>query len=168
MMASYGLYTSTYKVSNINVESLLVCLSAIDGREYASKKKRTETAIDLWMASNRLIFNINKSVAMLIGSSQKDKEKSITLSVNGKKLKHVLCQISWYHYRYHLIWDDNVNYILKRAFRKITMINRLKLVSPKVDLLNLLYHAYILPIFEYCDTDNLSLTAAVCGHQRGS
>ena len=63
------------------------------------------TAIDLWIASNRLIFNIHKSVAMLIGSSQKDKEKSINLSVNGKKLKQVLCQI-YCNYRY---WDDHVN-----------------------------------------------------------
>ena len=90
---------------------------------------------------------------MLIGFSRKVKEKSITLSVNGKKLNQVSCvKYLGIIIDNHLTWDDHVNYILKRAFGKITMINR---------TITLRYLIYYTTHMFY-----LSLTTVtLCGHQ---
>ena len=50
----------------------------------------------------------------------------------------------------YLTWDSHINYVLQRVRRKLYMINPLRPVAPRV--LHLLYQAFVLPIFDYCDT----------------
>ena len=39
--------------------------------------------IETWLMANRMIFNATKTVSMLFGSSQKLKQKSLQLQLNG-------------------------------------------------------------------------------------
>jgi len=47
---------------------------------------------------------------------------------------------------HHLTWESHINHVLQRVRRKLFVINRLRPV------LCLLYQAFVLPIFDYCDT----------------
>ena len=53
------------------------------------------------------------------------------------------------YFDHHLTWESHINYVLQRVRRKLFLIN-LRPVAPKV--LCLLYRAFVLPIFDYCDT----------------
>ena len=107
-------------------------------------------ALESWMSSNRLKFNVKKSCIMLVGTRQKLKDKSISVFLSGLQLEQVM------HIKYlgliidsHLKWDEHINYVLKRVRNKLDSIGRLKPLPPR--LLTFLYLVYVLPIFDYCD-----------------
>ena len=76
--------------------------------------------------------------------------KSLNLFLNDSALKQVsVTKYLGVYFDQHLTWDCHVNYVLKRVRGKLCMINRLRPVAPKV--LQLLYQAFVLQIFDYCD-----------------
>ena len=46
-------------------------------------------SLESWMASNKLRFNVKKSSVMLIGTHQRLREKSISVSMYGSQLDQV-------------------------------------------------------------------------------
>ena len=107
--------------------------------------------VSFWLVANKLKLNIVKSLCMLIGSRQRISGKSLNLFLDNSALKQlsVARYLGVYFDRY-LTWDSHINYVLQRVRRKLYMINRLRPVAPRV--LHLLYQAFVLPIFDYCDT----------------
>ena len=103
-----------------------------------------------WMDSNRLRLNLTKTVAMLIGPSQKINNKLLTLHLNGnaiatvKSVKYLGLLIDQ-----HLTWEEHANNVLKSVRGKIVAILRLGNLPSKVTAM--LYKVYIFPIFDYCD-----------------
>ena len=96
--------------------------------------------LEVWMASNQLKFNPQKSVVMIIWSRQKIKDN---VFINGTRLK----QVSDTKYLgvivdKHLTWDEHTSYILQRVRSKLSSINRLKPLPP--NLLRLIYWSYVL------------------------
>ena len=103
-----------------------------------------------WLQANRLQLNISKSVMMLIGSWQKLRNRSVSVSIDGKPLASVTST------RYlgvlidqHLTWKLHVDNVLKRVRCKLYALYRLKPLPGH--LLFRLYQAFVLPVFDYCD-----------------
>ena len=104
------------------------------------------------MQSNRLQLNVSKFALMLIGSHQKLKGHSVSISIGGRPLPQL--QSTKYLgvvIDQHLTWQCHTEYILlKRIRTKLYGLHRLKPLPNS--LLATLYCGYILPIFDYCDT----------------
>ena len=87
---------------------------------------------------------------MLIGSWQKLRNQSVSVSINGKPLASVTST----HYLgvlidQHLTWKSHVDNVLKRIRCKLYALYRLKPLLGH--LLFRLYQAFVLPVFDYCD-----------------
>ena len=103
------------------------------------------------MQSNRLQLNVSKSALMLIGSRQKLKDHSVSISIGGRPLPRVLStKYLGVIIDQHLTWQCHIEYILKKIRSKLYGLHRLKPLPNS--LLATLYCGYILPIFDYCDT----------------
>ena len=103
-----------------------------------------------WLQANRLQLNVSKSAIMLIGSWQKLRGRSVTVSINVKPLASVTST------RYlgvlidqHLNWKLHINHVLNRVRSKLYALHRLKPLPGH--LLFRLYQVFVLPIFDYCD-----------------
>ena len=104
-----------------------------------------------WLQANRLQLNVSKSVMMLIGSWQKLRNKSVSVSIDGKPLASVTST------RYlkgvlidrHSTWKLHVDNVLKRVRCKLYALYHLKPLPGH--LLFQLYQAFVLPVFDYCD-----------------
>jgi len=84
-------------------------------------------------------------------SLQRISGKCFNLFLDNSALKQVSStKYLGVYFDHHLTWKSHVNYVLQRARRKLFVINQLRPVAPKV--LCLLYQAFVLPIFDYCDT----------------
>ena len=80
-----------------------------------------------WLQANRLQLNVSKSAIMLIGSWQKLRGRSVTVSINGKPLASITST------RYlgvlidqHLNWKLHINHVLNRVRSKLYALHRLK------------------------------------------
>lgn len=107
-------------------------------------------SVTTWMSSNRLSLNATKTVSMLIGPYQKVKNHSLDVTLNNTKI----CSVSstkylGLHIDCHLNWNIHVNYVLQSVRAKLAAIVRLKPLAPAV--ITLLYKAYVVPVFDYCD-----------------
>ena len=103
-----------------------------------------------WLQANRLQLNVSKSVIMLIGSWQKLRNRSVSVSINGRALTSVTST----HYLgvlidQHLTWKLHVANVLKWIRSKLYALYRLR--SLPGHLLFRLYQAFVLPVFDYCD-----------------
>ena len=117
--------------------------------------------IGIWMSSNKLSVNSSKTVSMLIGPHQRIKNHTLEVSLNGNKINSVSStKYLGVYIDCHLNWNDHVNYILKRVRGKLAAINRLRPLPPSVFLL--LYKAFIVPIFDYCDVVWQPSSARLC------
>ena len=80
-----------------------------------------------WLQANRLQLNVSKSVIMLIGSWQKLRNLSVSVSINGRALASVTST------RYigglidqHLTWKLHIANVLKRIRSKLYALYHLK------------------------------------------
>ena len=90
---------------------------------------------------------------MFIGfHRQRISGKCLNLFLNNSALKQVsVAKYLRVYFDHRLTWNFHINYyVLQRVRRKLYVINRLRPVAPKV--LHLLYQAFVLPIFDYCDS----------------
>ena len=107
-------------------------------------------SIGIWMSSNKLRVNSAKTVSMLIGPHQKIKKFSLDVSLNGDKIDSVSStKYLGVYIDCHLNWNDHVNYTLQRVRGKLAALTRLRPLTPSV--ISLLYKAFIVPIYDYCD-----------------
>jgi len=104
-------------------------------------------AVTHWLCSSQLCLNVVKSNSMLIGSHQRIANKTLNVSVESTSLSFV---------RYlgvtidpTLSWNLHVSNVVSRARYRIASILRFGSLSPQI--LCLLYTAFVLPVFDYCN-----------------
>ena len=109
------------------------------------------SAIADWLQSNRICINFSKSVSMLIGSAHSLKHlPPFNVSINGNVLTSVeMVKYLGVYVDCHLTWDKHIENLCQRARSKLSAIQRLLPLASRV--ITLLYNAYVLPIFDYCD-----------------
>ena len=103
-----------------------------------------------WLLSNRLKLNVKKSVSMLIGSVQKTKDLSLSVTALGEPLANVTkTKYLGVFVDNHLKWDIHINHLKQCISSKIACLKRLFPLPKHIKLL--LYRSYILSILDYCD-----------------
>ena len=103
-----------------------------------------------WISSSHLCLNVVKSTAMLIGSRQRISGKSFNVSIGGMALS----QVDSVRYLGVIIdptlsWSLHITNIASGARSRLSSIFRYGTLTPAV--LCLLYSAFVLPLFDYCD-----------------
>ena len=103
-----------------------------------------------WISSSHLCLNVVKLTAMLIGSRQRISGKSFNVSIGGMALS----QVDSVRYLGVIIdptlsWSLHITNIASRARSRLSSIFRYGTLTPAV--LCLLYSAFVLPLFDYCD-----------------
>ena len=107
-------------------------------------------ALTLWLQSSRLCLNVIKSKCMLVGSRQKIMSKSFNVSVGGA----LLTQVNSIRYLGVLVdstlsWATHVSSVISRVRHRLATIIRYGSLPPTI--LCVLYSAFVLSIFDYCD-----------------
>ena len=144
-------YSNKNSEANIYADDTEIHFSSTSLNSLNSQLQDDLNEISIWMSSNRLSINTSKTVSMIIGPYQKVRNHSLELSLNGAKI----CNVSSTKYlglyiNCHLNWNDHINYISQRVRTKLAAILRLKPLK-QCTVLILLYKAFIVPIFDYCD-----------------
>ena len=119
-------------------------------------------AVASWLCSSRLCLNVLKSNAMLIGSRQKISNKALNVSVGGAALR----QVTSIRYLGVLIdstlsWSLHVYNIVARVRSRLSSICHYGTLPPAV--VCLLYSAFVLPLFDYCNVVWCPTTAKLTG-----
>ena len=103
-----------------------------------------------WLDSSRLRLNVEKSNYMLIGSRQRVANKGLGISVGG----NMLTQVNSVRYLGVLIdpvlsWTLHINRMVSRIRSRLASIVCYGSLPPAV--LCMLYSAFVMPLFDYCD-----------------
>ena len=104
----------------------------------------------LWLRSSHLCLNVGKSNCMLIGSHQRVANKSLHVSVGG----NILTQVNSVRYLGVLIdsvlsWTLQICNMVSRIRSRLASIARYGSLPPAV--LCVLYSAFVMPMYDYCD-----------------
>ncbi|MCY3928860.1 MAG: reverse transcriptase domain-containing protein [Acidobacteria bacterium] len=107
-------------------------------------------AVATWLHSSRLCLNVGKSNCMLIGSHQKVADKTLHVSVGDNRL----AQVNSVRYLGVLIdsvlsWSLHINNMVSRIRSRLAAIVRYGSLPPAV--LCVLYSAFVMPLYDYCD-----------------
>ena len=108
------------------------------------------TSVATWLGSSRLCLNVDKSNCMLIGSRQRVSHRTLSVSVGGS----VLSQVHSVRYLGVLIdstlsWNLHICNMISRVRSRLSAITRFGSLPPAV--LCILYSAFVMPLFDYCD-----------------
>ncbi len=117
-----------------------------------------------WFHKNKLNLNISKCKWMLFGTQKRlRKTANIDITINGDQLEKVNA------YKYlglimdsALSWQDHLLHAHKKIRQRIGVLRRVRqYMDQKLSLQ--LYHALILPMFDYCDSvyGNCNITALI-------
>ena len=106
---------------------------------------------NLWLQRNGLKINESKTKSMLIHSSRKMVDGSLTLMIDDSIVEQVRC------YKFlgvvvndTLTWVDHIGMVCKKVSRNLNLLCHLSWFLPR-SLLLLFLKSYILPHFDYCD-----------------
>ena len=106
---------------------------------------------NLWLQRNGLKINVSKTKSMLIHSSRKMVDGSLTLMIDDSIVEQVRC------YKFlgvvvndTLTWVDHIGMVCKKVSRNLNLLRHLSWFLPR-SLLLLFLKSYILPHFDYCD-----------------
>ena len=106
---------------------------------------------NLWLQRNGLKINASKTKSMLIHSSRKMVDGSLTLRINDSIVEQVRC------YKFlgvvvndTLTWVDHIDMVCKKVSRNLNLLCHLSWFLPR-SLLLFFLKSYILPHFDYCD-----------------
>ncbi len=96
-----------------------------------------------------VLLNTDKTVMMLLGPSQRLKNKVVSVSLNDE----VLSRVAQTKYLGVIIdenlkWDCQINSLINKMWLSLHFISRLKPFPPKILLT--FYKVYITPIYDYC------------------
>ena len=103
-------------------------------------------SVAAWLHSSRLCLNVDKSNCMLIGSRQRVADKELNISVGG----NFLTQVNSVRYLGVLIdpvlsWTPHVHSLVSKTRSRLASIVRFGSLPP------VLYSAFVMPLFDYCD-----------------
>ena len=110
-------------------------------------------SVATWLGSSRLCLNVDKSSCMLIGSRQRVAGQTLSVSIGGR----VLSQVHSVRYLGVLIdsalsWNLHIcNNMLSRVRSRLASIIAIRFGSLPPAVLCVLYSAFVMPLFDYCD-----------------
>ena len=104
-----------------------------------------------WLEENKLTLNLEKTKCMLIGSSRKFRNVSLSVSI----LNHNIESVSKFKYlgiflATDFTWSDHVEYISSKINQRLSLLRRIKYLLPFKSRL-LFYNTLVLPLFDYAD-----------------
>jgi len=108
------------------------------------------TSVATWLGSSCLCLNVDKSICMLIGSHQRVSDQTLSVSVGGSVLSQV-------HSVQHLgvlidttlSWNLHICDMISRVRSRLASIIWFGSFPPAV--LCVLYSAFMIRLFDYCD-----------------
>ena len=93
-----------------------------------------------WLCANKLSFNINKSNFVLFHPIQRKIPKSVTLFINNQSLtEENSIRYLGIYIDSNLNWKSHINYIAKKAERRIGTLSKLRCYLNSKTLLDLYY-----------------------------
>ena len=100
------------------------------------------TKYDIWLKSNKLTLNVNKTKCMIFGAPQK-KNINITFKINGTEIE----KLNSFNFLgiiidRHLNWKDHINHVALKINKGNAILRRLKNIFPK-NILVLIYQTII-------------------------
>ena len=108
--------------------------------------------IDHCINQNRMIANVKKTKAMLIGSRQAvNKVVNIEIHLNNETIE----QVTSFDYlgvrtnNNDLSWEPHISRLCQRTYSRLNFLNRISAFLPK-DVLLRIYKQTTLPIIDYC------------------
>jgi len=128
-------------------------VSGNDAQDISHKLTSDLESIMKWLNVNDLVLNTDKTNVMLIGTAARLRtvdEKDFSVFVNGKLLERVRkAKCLGVTIDDQLKWHDQVNSVVQKVFCKLGLLRRLK-PSLDCDILNIVFKAFVQPIFDYC------------------
>ena len=109
--------------------------------------------VKTWLDDNRLTLNVTKTSYMVIRRKQRLLDVSeCSLFIGSVELERVSCvRFLGLHVDEHLLWQDQVDSVLKKVSRFIPIIYRVRNCLT-ADALKLLYNLIICPNMFYCNS----------------
>jgi hypothetical protein len=111
------------------------------------------SVVSQWYSANRLVLNVDKSNAMLVGRNiDVEQRNQLSIYIGNSEIENVQCtKYLGVYIDEQLKFDIHINDLVKRLSAKISWLSRLRLIVPK-SILILTYKSYIQPIFDYACT----------------
>lgn len=107
--------------------------------------------VSMWLKSNKMMLNINKTKAMIITKKNKNVfHPDVTIDGNSIEIVDSFKYLGFI-IDHNLNWKENTEFVVKKVTKKINFLNRIKRKLP-FNLRVSLYHSIIAPHFEYCSS----------------
>ena len=132
----------SHVASDIGIDSYYLPAQNFNTQDHLNK-------INSWTQDNKMMLNAEKSKFMIFNRAQAD--FNTRLSLNGKNLEQIsVVKLLGIILTEDLKYEENTNYICKRAFARISMVTKLKYVGvPLKDLIDV-YILFVRSLLEYC------------------
>ena len=105
--------------------------------------------VHIWLCSNKLSLNVNKSNFVIFHSSQKKQTSTVTLTINIEILQEEKCvKYLVIYIDSNLNWRNQVNYIKKKVNRSIGILSKIRYYVNINTLINL-YYSLVHPFLIY-------------------
>ena len=144
----------SYGKISMYADDTTLSVSGNDPQDISNKLTSDLESIMKWLNVNDLVLNTEKTNVMLIGTASRLRtvhENSFSVRVNGNQLERVKkAKCLGVIIDDQLKWHDQVNSIVQKVFCKLSLIRRLKRFLD-FDILNIIYNAFVRPIFDYCN-----------------
>ena len=144
------------KVSNIFKINLFADDTSLihthDNFEYLIKDTNDELIrISTWLATNKLVLNINKTNYMIFTSRGKSYNKNVTnIKIDGNNIQQVnKTKFLGIIIEEHLNWATHISHLCNIIARNVGILQKLRYFVPAY-VLKMLYHSLILSHLQYC------------------
>ena len=144
------------KVSNIFKINLFADDTSLihthDNFEYLIKETNEELIrISTWLATNKLVLNINKTNYMIFTSRGKSYNKNVTnITIDGNNIQQVnKTKFLGIIIEEHLNWATHISHLCNIIARNVGILQKLRYFVPAY-VLKILYHSLILSHLQYC------------------
>ena len=108
------------------------------------------TKVDVWMKSNKLSVNIEKTNYIIFKSNRKTVATNFSLCFGNKLLEHKTIKFLGVYINEHLTWKDHISYISKKISKSVGIMHRSRFnlsSKTKLSLYDTLIYLYII----YCN-----------------
>jgi hypothetical protein len=115
------------------------------------KTQETNNQISRWTEENNMKLNCSKSNYMIVTNVKEDIATRLSLDGNLLKKEKVICHLGLWIAE-DLTWNKNTSEICKKAYSRMKMLTKLKILGTKTEDLIDIYWLYIRSQTEYCST----------------
>ena len=140
-----------FSYASLYADDTVIYCYGTDTQDIKEKLNEDLLAIANWLNANKLTLNLDKTKCMLIGSTRKIANLSLTVSI----LNHEIDSVNSFKYLGIMIssdftWSDHIDYIAKKINQRLGLLRRIKHLLPFKSRL-LFFNSLVLPLFDYAD-----------------